>query len=397
MDAGAAEREGPPFHGLVSRVPGAWRAGRRGAPQPVPGIRPLLALLVLGCLVAGVTGGLLRLGVLLPWSGSGWAGQAAVAHAALMIPAFFGTAIGIERAVAVKLRWAFAAPLLSGLAGLCLATGAAVTGAALAVAASVAFVAVHVLVVRRQSASHTWLLLVGAGCLLAGNVLLLLRAAADATLAFWFAFLVITIAAERLEMTRLMRRRRGASVALYAILGLLLAGAAASAAWPVAGGVAYGAALLLLASWLACFDIARRTVRTSGLSRYMAVCLLCGYAWLAAAGVAWAAASMGFPGRDLALHGLGLGFVFSMVFGHAPVILPAVARVKFAFHPAFFVPLAVLHLSLAWRFGPGATDLGQRALAGAWNAGALLLFALTLAVAAWRWRRLHPGPATPGA
>jgi hypothetical protein len=29
--------------------------------------------------------------------------------------------------------------------------------------------------------------------------------------------------------------------------------------------------------------------------------------------------------RDAALHGLGLGFLFSMMLGHAPVILPAVA------------------------------------------------------------------------
>ena len=40
------------------------------------------------------------------------------------------------------------------------------------------------------------------------------------------------------------------------------------------------AALLGLAIWLMAFDIARRTIAASGLSRYMAACLLAGYAWL---------------------------------------------------------------------------------------------------------------------
>lgn len=37
----------------------------------------------------------------------------------------------------------------------------------------------------------------------------------------------------------------------------------------------------------------------------------------------------------MALHALGLGFVFSMVMRHAPVILPAVARLRLSFGVAF--------------------------------------------------------------
>jgi hypothetical protein len=71
------------------------------------------------------------------------------------------------------------------------------------------------------------------------------------------------------------------------------------------------------------------------------------------------------------------------------VILPAVARIKLAYHPAFYLPLAVLHLSLAWRAGPGFADLAQRAAGGTWNALALLLFGITMGVSALRWRRRH--------
>lgn len=38
-----------------------------------------------------------------------------------------------------------------------------------------------------------------------------------------------------------------------------------------------------------------------------------------------------------------------MVFAHAPIILPAVARVSVPFHPALYAPLAVLHLGLTAR------------------------------------------------
>jgi hypothetical protein len=79
-------------------------------------------------------------------------------------------------------------------------------------------------------------------------------------------------------MTRLMRQRPGASRALHAIVAALLLGALASALPTSAGGVLYGLTLTALGAWLASFDIARRTVPAEGLSRYMAVCLLIGYA-----------------------------------------------------------------------------------------------------------------------
>ena len=125
----------------------------------------------------------------------------------------------------------------------------------------------------------------------------------------------------------------------------LLAGAALSPR-SAAGGVVFGIALTALALWFGQFDIARRTLFAQGLPRYMAVCLLTGYAWLAVAGLAWVGMVQGGEGRDLALHALGLGFIFSMVMGHAPVILPAVAGVKLLFGPWFYVPLLALHASL---------------------------------------------------
>jgi len=75
--------------------------------------------------------------------------------------------------------------------------------------------------------------------------------------------------------------------------------------------------------------------------------------------------------------------VFAMVFGHAPIIFPAVLGVRLPWHPLSYLPLAVLHVSLALRVGGTLGGLAQlRSLGGLGNALALALFvALTVASA----------------
>ncbi|NML48605.1 hypothetical protein HHL11_32985 [Ramlibacter sp. G-1-2-2] len=342
---------------------------------------------VAASLLAGIAGGLMRVGIVV--ASADWLGRAALSHAALMMCGLMGTVIGIERAVAARHRFAWSAPLLSGTAGLLLLRGANTAAAFLLLAAGIAFIAVNALLLRRQRAAHTFLLLASACAWAIGNFLFAAAAAPVAVLPWWFAFLVMTVAAERLEMTRLMRRRPAAQPLLALVLALLLLGAALSGVAPVACGVLFGLALLALSAWLFTFDIARRTVRAQGLPRYMAVCLLAGYAWLAAGGLAWAATALGLPARDIALHALGLGFLFSMILGHAPVILPAIARIKLLFGNFFYLPLAALHLSLLLRLFGGLADFQARRTGALLNAVALALFALTVVAAACAWRRRH--------
>ena len=80
---------------------------------------------------------------------------------------------------------------------------------------------------------------------------------------------------------------------------------------------------------------------------------------------------------DAALHAVLLGFVFSMVFGHAPIIFPAVLRVAVPYSPYFYLPLVLMHLSLAIRLAGDGLMLPQwRAWGGALNAMALAGFVL---------------------
>jgi len=348
-------------------------------------------------LLGGIAGGLMRAGVLDSGAAANAVlGHAAVSHATLMICGVFGTVIAVERAVASRLRYAFIAPLTSALGNISLLSGQFLWGAWLLVTAAVAFVLVSLVLVRRQFAAHTSLLAVGSLCWLIGALRYAIGADIGAPVGWWFAFLVLTIVAERLEMTRLLPQRVGARAWLLAALVTLLAGAFATGLAAVTGGLLYGAALSLLALWLGTFDIARRTVLARGLSRYIAVCLLCGYAWLFIAGLAWGATAMGWPARDIALHAIGLGFIFSMVMGHAPIILPAIAHIKLQFGRYFYGPPLVLHLSLGLRLVGGPFDERLRAIGAASNAVAIALFALSIVVAAVVWRTHRMAAARAG-
>lgn len=127
-----------------------------------PLLRALLPAGLALLLGAGLLGGLLRAGVAVPLPDAAWPGRAVLAHAFLMIGALMGSVIGLERAVALNARAAFAVPLASAAAGLLMLAGSAAPAAWLAVAAAAGFVGVNLLLVERQSAPHTRLLLLGA-------------------------------------------------------------------------------------------------------------------------------------------------------------------------------------------------------------------------------------------
>ena len=79
---------------------------------------PIVACVVLA-LFAALWAALVRVGWKLPTLPTPIAGQ----HGALMVSAFLGTLISLERAVALQKRWAYAAPAFSALGGLALMMG----------------------------------------------------------------------------------------------------------------------------------------------------------------------------------------------------------------------------------------------------------------------------------
>jgi hypothetical protein len=57
------------------------------------------------------------------------------------------------------------------------------------------------------------------------------------------------------------------------------------------------------------------------------------------------------PYYDAILHTVFVGFVCAMIFGHAPIILPAILNRMSPYHPTFYAPLVLLHGSLLLRGG----------------------------------------------
>lgn len=364
------------------------------APTNMADLRPAarLPLLVLGMLslLAGVLAGLARLG----WVTPQITAAAASGHGVLMISAFLGTVISLERAVALARGWAYLAPLVAGLSGLALVAGVPVlVPQVLAIVAAALMVGASLQVMRRVFATFTVVLVIGAGCWLVGCLVWLLEGALAAVVPWWLGFLVLTIAGERLEMTRFLPTPPGAAQLFPPIVVTILVGAAL-AFWQLAGGLAlFSIGMLALALWLLRYDLARRNVHQQGLTRFIAVCLLAGYGWLALAGALGLAGGLvpGNPWRDATLHAVCLGFVFSMILGHAPIIFPAVVRVKIPYTPFFYLPLVALHASLALRvLGSLGDSFALRHWGGLLNGVALALFIGTVLTSVLRGR--NPAP-----
>jgi hypothetical protein len=346
-------------------------------------------LLVAGFLSMGfgIAAGLARLGFGIDMPSP----ALAALHGPLMGGAFLGTVISLERAVALGSAWAYAAPLAAGIAGLSWILGAPVSfGAYALVLAGIILLATTTQIFLRQPELHNACLVFGASFLPLGAAAVAAGEISSATPA-WLGFLVLTIAGERLELSRFMPPSPRAKLFFAGICSMLLAGIVLAIFLPQPGWKAAAAALLALSIWLAAKDVARRTIREQGLTRYIACALLLGYAWLAIGAVIALYDPLFAPGRpayDAALHAWFLGFVFSMIFGHAPIIAPALLRVQLRYSAWFYLPLVVLHCTLVERIvGDLIVGHATRVRGAAGNAAAIALFLATMLIAGFRARR----------
>jgi hypothetical protein len=244
-------------------------------------------------------------------------------------------------------------------------------------------VAVFAVIVRRQCALATVTMALGALLWLAGNGLWLVGWPLAHVVPWWSGFLVLTIAGERLELSRLLRLSVLHHVIFVLAVSLLLAGLLLVPTVFAQGVRITGVGMVALACWLLQYDIARRTVRQTGLTRFIAVCLLSGYVWLGVGGgLTWCFAGIvAGPYYDAMLHTVFVGFVFAMIFGHAPIILPAILGwTTVPYHPALYLPLLLLHASLLLRVSGDLLGWWPgRQWGGLLNALAVLLFLSTLA------------------
>ncbi len=345
------------------------------------GFRRAALLSVAPLALVALFAGLARIGVPV-----GFAGARAGDHGPLFVLGVFFTLISLERAVAFGSLAGYSAPALGLLFGLGVVANVpelypvSVLGAA-------ALVLLNAALWRKQASAHVALMFVGSLSLLFGNLVWVMGAAVSDVVLSWIAFFVLTIVAERIELARFASPPRRAVQGIL-LLAFTMAGLALfrvdGDSWVVRTS---GALLTLIGAWLMRYDLARRTIRQPGLPRYAAVAALGGAAWLCCSGLLLVARGLppAGPLYDAALHGIFVGFVLSMVFGHAPIILPAVARVPLPFHAVLYAPLLALHLGLIAREAGDLLGLPLlRQAGGLTNALALLAF---VGAGVWARRR----------
>lgn len=336
--------------------------------RPIPRVRLLILLGAMIALLAGLNAALTRLGLQAPVQ-SIPLGQL---HGLLMVYGFLGTAICLERAVAMQsdgtksAGWWYGSPALAVFGTIAALAQLSPTPlpvgrwlpALLWTGAMVWLALLYAKVWQRQKSFSVIIQTLGPLAGAAGILLWGSGYEAATVVPWWAAFLVLTILGERLELARVAfatsnTERRITALSLATIIALITAQFVPNWGYPLLGLVL--AALILD---VASHDLAKRLIHTTGLPRFMAACMLGGYGWgLLAAGI-WIVKGPVYSGYgyDTVVHAWTIGFALSMVFAHAAVIIPAVARRSLPYHPVMWVPWALLQAGLLIRAIAGARD-----------------------------------------
>ena len=329
-------------------------------------------------LLTGLWAGIARMGWFLPVPNS----QFVMLHGPLMVVGFLGTLIGLERAVALQRWWAYAVPIFAGLGSItALITMPVRISATLAALASLFLSAVFITLYRQYPSEHFIIMALSALAWFVGNALWFTDPAVFTVVPWWVGFLVLMIAGERLELSRLRQPTALIRRVFHGFIAIVVIGLACSLVDFSTAIRLSGFGFLGLAVWLLRYDLAWQSVHQPGLPRFMATSLIAGYVWLALGGILWMVFAQFFsagPRYDAMLHTIFLGFVFSMIFAHAPIILPTITGLSLPFQNIFYLHAALLHSSLILRVaGDLSSSPSLQQWAGLLNAGAILLFLLS--------------------
>ncbi len=306
-------------------------------------------------------------------------------HGALMI-GVFATLISLERAVAISAmfnrvwHWAYSAPLLCGVGVFILVLWGAEPIAKwvlLAGSISLWWTYVYTAIKRQYWSLHVYTLIWATSLLVIGNGAWVLSEPIFQIVHLWIAFLVVTIISERLELSRVRKLTVNAKRLLLGALAIYGLGALLTLVNLELAIRILGVGMITLSVWLVKYDIAGLGIRKSGFTRYIAWCMLVGYAWLGIAGIIAIRVGAVYAGfqYDMLLHAVVVGFVFSMIFGHAPIIFPALTGREIRFTPLFYGCLILLHLAVIMRIWSDiSANFDGRMWASMINAVAVCLF-----------------------
>lgn len=293
----------------------------------------------------------LLLGIVAGWQRISWGfGVTNLAgdHGALMTGSFIGTLICLERSITHTNKWWRFLPFINGLSIILFLMHEPQAAYVLLIAGSLGLLVLMFTYFKSSTTLSQAIMLAGAFAWLKGNLVLFNQYSYPVAVKWWMLFLLCTIFGERLELSRMLPMSLLKKVTLYIILSINMAGVLLPFHWY--GNEIFAIGLLCMSAWLFVFDMSRFAIKLPGQHRYIAIWLVMGYVWMmvtAAWLLFWPDAPYAY---DAALHSFFLGFVFSMIFGHVPIIFPGIFKINISlYHPVLCIVLTVFQLSLVFR------------------------------------------------
>ena len=174
-------------------------------------------------------------------------------HGALMVGSFLTTVILLERAVTFKNKLVLLLPFINGFSGVLLVLNYPLAAQYFLLAGSIGFCILVLNFIYRCREFYYYLLFAGAFCLTMGNWLLIRNGFYPQAVPWWMGYLLFTIVAERLELSRFLQvttfqQNLLNSSLLIAFAGLLLP-------FQLNGNLLFAAGLGFTALWLFRFDM----------------------------------------------------------------------------------------------------------------------------------------------
>lgn len=292
--------------------------------------------------------------LLATWSGwirIGWSlpiDTVAGEHGDLMVNSFLASLIFLERAVTFKNKWVLLWPAINALSVIAFLTGNVSLGRIMLIMGSTGFIIACAYLIIQHKHLYYYVFLAAACCLLIGNVILYKTHFYPNAITWWIGFLLFTIVAERLELSRYLPL----TSVKRTILIVALAGVLFAIFWPfhLSGNYILAVPIAITSLWLLKYDMARHSIKVKGSHRYSGWLLIVGYVWLLIMSVLLLIQRIIPFNYDAILHSFFIGFVFSMIFSHAPIILPAVTKLPIKiYRPVLYLWFFILQASLLTR------------------------------------------------
>lgn len=296
--------------------------------------------LILLALIMGTVGGWIRLGyVVAPLA------TAAISHGLLMVGCFLGTLISLERCMVMTNKACLLIPACGLLATCFVIFGNEYWGLIFLTIESAGLVVIlYHQTLKYKLPELVWMCL-GAICWLIGNIMVIRTGFIPVATTWWIAFIMFTIVGERMEFAKFLPNPKWSKMLIHGLMSLFFVGLLFP--FHQGGNLILGFTAISIGVWLICFDMARFSVRKTAFHCYIGLGLIVGYVWLISFGLVLCLMENHPYFYDLFLHTFFLGFAFSMIWAHAPIILPTIfRRTETLYNPVLWPLWLLFQLSL---------------------------------------------------